>query len=393
MTSAAAVPTWVVVTGSLHNRGGMDAANLALVQYLLDRNVRVHVVAHEIDVSVSRHPAARCHRVPKSLGSFFISEFILAAFGRAVAASVTRTCPEARVVVNGGNCGWPDINWVHFVHSAWQSPAARAPRWFKLKNAVSQRIARRREKSAIRGAMFVVANSVATRRHLVEMLDVPEHRIKVVYLESPVGARPVVAEERLAARAWLGIPPSATVLSFVGALGYDARKGFDTLLNAWQAWQSASPDEAYLVVAGGGRGLSDWKRRASGLQARGRIMFLGMTHRVADVLAASDLLVSPARYEAYGLNVHEAVCRGVPAIVSAHAGVAEQFPPEFSAMLLPDAENAADLAQRLSAWFQDQAGWRERFEQLGERLRSRTCEDMCREFVAAAGGLALVDGQ
>ena len=27
--------------------------------------------------------------------------------------------PLARVVVNGGNCAWPDINWVHAVHAAW----------------------------------------------------------------------------------------------------------------------------------------------------------------------------------------------------------------------------------------------------------------------------------
>ena len=38
---------------------------------------------------------------------------------------------------------------------------------------------------------------------------------------------------------------------------------------------------------------------------------------VAPVIAAADVLVHPARYEAYGLGVHEALCRGLPAIVSA----------------------------------------------------------------------------
>ena len=38
---------------------------------------------------------------------------------------------------------------------------------------------------------------------------------------------------------------------------------------------------------------------------------------VATVIAAADVLVHPARYEAYGLGVHEAICRGVPAIVTA----------------------------------------------------------------------------
>ena len=30
----------------------------------------------------------------------------------------------ARVVVNGGNCRWGDVNWVHYVHAAWSLCAA-----------------------------------------------------------------------------------------------------------------------------------------------------------------------------------------------------------------------------------------------------------------------------
>ena len=41
-------------------------------------------------------------------------------------------------------------------------------------------------------------------------------------------------------------------------------------------------------------------------------------------------MVHPARYEAYGLGVHEAICRGLPAIVSAGAGIAELYPADAS---------------------------------------------------------------
>ena len=51
------------------------------------------------------------------------------------------------------------------------------------------------------------------------------------------------------------------------------------------------------------------------------------------VFAACDLLIHPARYEAYGLAVHEALCRGLPALVSATAGVAERYPEDLGQLL------------------------------------------------------------
>ncbi len=73
---------------------------------------------------------------------------------------------------------------------------------------------------------------------------------------------------------------------------------------------------------------------------------VGFTNRVSDILAAADVLVSPVRYESYGLNVQEAICCGVPAIVSRAAGVAERYPTELSDLLLPDPNDAWTIWQR-----------------------------------------------
>jgi len=387
MSTALASP-WVVITGSLHDRGGMDSANLALVRYLLGRGAEVHVVAHEIDASITDHPAARCHPVAKAFGSYFVAEFALSRRGRTVAAEVTRSHPQARVVVNGGNCDWCDINWVHFVHQAWQPRPRGAPPWFRIKEALSRRLALGRERRAIAGAAVVVANSRRTQHDLTQRLGVAAERTRLVYLEPASPAGPVGAAERAAARRWLQIPESSIALSFVGALGYDGRKGFDTLVRAWREWHARESPEACLIVAGGGRGDVMWQRQVQAAKLPGRIVFLGVTGRVAEVLAASDLLVSPVRYEPYGLNVHEAIRRGVPAMVSADAGVAERYPADCAALLLPDAEDAADLAARLSAWSSERAQWRLRFERFGAQLRNRSRDDVCAEFVEAVGGFA-----
>jgi len=142
--------------------------------------------------------------------------------------------------------------------------------------------------------------------------------------------------------------------------------------------------DADLIVAGDGNGLRRWKAavRKAGLEAR--VRFLGFTHRVRDLLAAADLLVSPVRYEAFGLNVQEAICRGIPAVVSGSAGVAELFPGELSAMLLPHSEDATDLANRLRGWRSNIHYWKEAFQPFSSALRNYTWKDMARRIVEIA---------
>ena len=84
---------------------------------------------------------------------------------------------------------------------------------------------------------------------------------------------------------------------------------------------------------------------------------LGHTDRVHDVLAASDLLVSPVRYEPYGLNVQEALCCGIPAMVSATAGVAERYTADLRDLLIPEPTDVDGLVARM-------LGWRSSDEQL-----------------------------
>ena len=61
-------------------------------------------------------------------------------------AEVVGRDPLARVVVNGGNCAWPDINWVHAVHAAWPVHDDGAPWWSRYRNRRLKDLARRRER-------------------------------------------------------------------------------------------------------------------------------------------------------------------------------------------------------------------------------------------------------
>ena len=124
---------------------------------------------------------------------------------------------------------------------------------------------------------------------------------------------------------------------------------------------------------------------ADGLASR--IRFLGFRTDVPCILAAADLMVHPARYEPYGIGVHEALCRGLPAIVSAAAGVTERYPPDLTDLILADPESPTELAARLRYWRANAESLATRIGPLADELRSHTWTDMAREIVAAVEGM------
>jgi glycosyltransferase involved in cell wall biosynthesis len=372
---------WVIVAAGFHQKGGMDKANHALADYLLERENPVHLVAHSIDPSLAAHPLARVHMVARPAHSFFLGEFALASRGKKVAREVLRQNPAAQIVSNGGNCIWPGINWAHYVHRAWSGPK-RGPLAYRIKDSIATNHALRTEKAAFEKARLIISNSKRTTRELVNFFRVSPDRVHTVYLGSDPGWGPVAPAEHAASRKALGVPDSRGLAVFVGGLGYDDRKGFDVLFRAWQTLSSRPDWDVDLLVAGTGPAAPEWQAKVKQSNLENRIRLLGFTDQVRSVLAAADLLVSPVRYESYGLNVQEAICRGIPAMVTASAGVAEQYDASFAPLLLPDPEDAPDLAERLLAWRANREQWRARFVPFGEKLRGRSWRDTAADFVS-----------
>jgi glycosyltransferase involved in cell wall biosynthesis len=217
-----------------------------------------------------------------------------------------------------------------------------------------------------------------------ERVGVEPSRVRVVYYGSDSAEfLAIQAEERLAARRELGWPMDRPVAVFVGALG-DRRKGFDRLFAAWQRLCRDAAWDVTLAVVGAGSELDNWRQRVIDARMGRHVTFLGFRSDVPRVLAAADLLVHPARYEAYGLGVHEAICRGLPAIVSARAGIAELYPAELHDWLIDDVEDEQELADRIHRWRCDCAAAPARVRSFSERLRARTWADMAIEFEKAA---------
>jgi glycosyltransferase involved in cell wall biosynthesis len=370
---------WVVVAGDFVRTGGMDAANHALAAGLAASGRETHLVAHRVDPALAALPGVTVHGVSRPLGSHLLGFPLLDRAGRRVAHRLAST--GARVMVNGGNCRAEGAaTWLHYVHAAYRPEIAGRP----LRRAVES-IARtqalRDEKAVAARASVVIANSRSTARQAVELLGASPDRVHTVYYGADAERfRPPTDAERAAARARLGLSGDTPALAFVGALG-DRRKGFDTLFAALRRLSSDPGWDARLLVVGTGGELEDWKRRAAEAGLAERIVFLGFRQDVREVLHACDGMVAPTRYEAYGLAVQEALCLGLPAVVSRAAGVAERIPASLDPLLLDDPEDAEELAGRSMEWRRGLARYRAAAAECGAELRAWTWEKMAARVV------------
>jgi glycosyltransferase involved in cell wall biosynthesis len=369
---------WLLASGDFVPLGGMDTANFALASYLARTSGSdVHLVAHRVSADLAAHAAIHVHQVPRPLGLHSLGGPLLAR----VAARRARTIRQGggHIVANGGNVDAGDVCWVHYVHAAYEPSAAGT-----LYSAVVATRHRRyiaAERRALGRARLVICNSTKTMSDVVHCAGVQANRVRRAYYGID-SARFHPASDRAAAKTVLGFHPGKPVVLFVGALG-DRRKGFDTLFAAW-CDLCRSPDwDAQLLVVGSGAERRAWQARAArNGKVADRMVFLGYRTDVPALIAAADLVVHPARYEAYGLAVHEALCCGVPALVSASAGVAERFPDDLRPLLLDEVDSAAELTTRLRTWRASRDRFRECAMAFSGALASRTWDDMSREFVA-----------
>jgi glycosyltransferase involved in cell wall biosynthesis len=369
---------YTLIAGDFVATGGMDRANLALASYLARQGGPVRLVAHRVADELLGFPNVRFVRVPKPLGAYMLGEPLLDAVGRLWAL---RTLAEGgQVLANGGNCSVPAANWVHYVHGAYVSQGSGSL-LRRLKGQVSHRLYLRDERKALRRARVIIANSERTKTDLVTATGAAPERVHVIYYGiDPERFRPRTAQERGEARAALGWQEGRRVALFVGALG-DKRKGFDTVFPAWVKLCALGDWNVDLKVVGVGAQRELWEREARERGLGERIQFLGFRKDVPQLMAAADLLLAPTRYEAYGLGVHEALCTGLPALVSRTAGVAERYPPELQELLLDDPNDVAELVRRLEVWRTHEAELAPHIAKLAERLRSHTWDSMAAQMV------------
>ncbi len=378
---------YLLVTGDFVKTGGMDRANHALADYLSRQGDEVHLVAYRADADLLARSNVTLHRVPKPLNSYSLGRGLLDRTGRIEAARIARR--GGTVIVNGANCRWGDVNWVHHINALDPpGPAGLAPK------AIKARFDRRAHVGAERSALGMARRIVTTcrknRDDLVRLFDLPADRIEVVYYGNDRETfRPARPGERDAIRSRLGWDLSRPVTLFVGGLGADRRKGFDTLYTAWARLCLDPAWPADLVVVGDGSDRSTWQGRAERDGLGTRVRFLGFRRDVSDLFRACDAHVLPSRYEGYSLVTQEALCSGLPAFVTRTAGIAERYEgPLAEILLIPDPNDATGLADRLKSWPLLAESVRSSLDDLSAALSGFTWDDMAAGIAEVVSGPA-----
>ena len=173
----------------------------------------------------------------------------------------------------------------------------REPSWFP---AWARFHARALLRPAVRAAVRVIAISQQTADDVVDLLDVPRERVRVV----ECGIEPVFS-----------LPPSAMEQArppfLLGVATPEPRKNLVRLLEAFALVRAAGGPDRLVLVGADGWGAVHLEPQA-GVELAGRVS----DERLRDLYCGAEALVFPSLWEGFGLPVGEALAAGCRVVCS-----------------------------------------------------------------------------
>ena len=231
-----------------------------------------------------------------------------------------------------------------------------------------------------RHADRVIAVSEATRRIMVEVERVPEHKVVTVYNGAELLPKPS-PDSVAALRRGLGLGDEAVCLMMARL---HEEKGHRVL---FEALPGVLPHVGPLVVLLAGDGPereqleSEVRRRGLGSVVR----FLGQRHDISELISLSSVVVLPSLAESFGFTALEAMSLSRPVVATRTGGIPEVVDDGRTGLLVPPGD-ADGLAVALSRILKD----REWAAALGEegcrRATFFSAERMMRGYEAVYDG-------
>lgn len=223
----------------------------------------------------------------------------------------------------------------------------------------------------LRDSVRVLVDSHFTRQEILELYEVPEEKVEVVYpgLNPVFLHRPGEKEIGRALEAYDLKPP---YLIYIGNL--HPRKNLVTLLEAFAILRKRGYPHKLAVVGGGGLGRMnhvEFRRLCRRVEELGLGGWVGFTGYVPDevlvcLLSEADMLVFPSLYEGFGLPPVEAMACGVPVVTSRRSSLPEVVGD--AALLVEDPLDPEEIAKKMALLLENQ----ELRQQLVERGRANS---------------------
>ena len=195
----------------------------------------------------------------------------------------------------------------------------------------------------------LIAISPRVLDELVEQFRIaPRSTFQLVPLGFDLAALGAVDDEsRAVARAALGMPPDALVITTVGRL--TAIKNHELFLEVAAIVARQTPQARFLIVGDGER-RAELERLATSAGLAERVRFLGWRRDLVTVYGATDIFVLTSRNEGTPVALIEAMAAGVPGVSTAVGGVPDVITDEDVGRSVPseDADTLAAAIHTLS---------------------------------------------
>ena len=172
---------------------------------------------------------------------------------------------------------------------------------------------------------------------------------------------PDAVSRRAGARHQLGLTHDVHTLLLVGS-GF-ITKGLDRAIRGLAYLRTAYPTRRFRLLVAGQDGAGRFSLLARRQQVQQEVTFLGGREDIADLMLAADVLVHPARSEAAGIVLLEALVTGLPVVVTGVCGYADHIEAAGAGLVLPEPFSQADLDAALACMLD--GGFREQCRNQG----------------------------
>lgn len=168
-----------------------------------------------------------------------------------------------------------------------------------------------------RQAAAVIVDSQATQADLVELLQIPQDRIHVIYLAAPIQFEEFLTRHENTRDTSIQQVKTKHGINTGYILAVGTQEPRKNLSRVIQAYQALTLDMPLVIV-----GRPGW---GTGVRSTEKVRVLGL---VADLdlpplYAGASLLVYPSLYEGFGLPVLEAMAVGTPVVTSDRGSLKE----------------------------------------------------------------------
>jgi len=198
-------------------------------------------------------------------------------------------------------------------------------RFPQFHSKINRIIYKQKLQSSCKAADVVIAISEQTKQDLIDFLQVPAKKIRVVYQScEPRFFQPISADKVTDTKQKYQLPEN--YLLYVGAL--TASKNLEKLLQAYYRLQREQTD-VHLVLAGIGGLEKTLKQQSADWGIVDKVHFPGFIDNgdLPALFKGAAIFVYPSLFEGFGIPIIEALAAGVPVITSTDSCFAEAGGP------------------------------------------------------------------